>query len=151
MVCSLFMLMLKFKMMDELDFICMPWLLRNQEIRGIVFYSRHIFSLIFLHCIPGFSTQVTHWRTKREILCDELHITLRQRAFTLFSFFKINVAFLNQYQVNDNQKTTHTQMTGPQSLPVILPNRRVSWWIIYCAVENYHKSSSHMFIDFMSK
>lgn len=113
MVCSLFMLMLKFKMMDELDFICMPWLLRNQEIRGIVFYSRHIFSLIFLHCIPGFSTQVTHWGTKREILCDELHITLRQRAFTLFSFFKINVAFLNQYQVNDNQKTTHTQMTGP--------------------------------------
>lgn len=119
-MCSLFMLMLKFKMMDELDFICMPWLLRNQEIRGIVFYSRHIFSLIFLHCIPGFSTQVTHWGTKREILCDELHITLRQRAFTLFSFFKINVAFLNQYQVNDNQKTTHTQMTGPPGVLVVL-------------------------------
>lgn len=46
--CSLFMLMLKFKAMGELDLICVPGLLRNWEIRSIVFHSRNAFLLIFL-------------------------------------------------------------------------------------------------------
>lgn len=49
-----------------------------------MFHSRNVFSLIFLKCIPWFSIQVTHWGTKREILCDESGVIRRHRAHYTF-------------------------------------------------------------------
>ena len=62
---------------------------------------------------------MTHWETKREILCDELDVTLRHRAPYTLSLFKVSIAQLNPCRANNNQKSAQIEVTGhPRVLAV---------------------------------
>lgn len=131
----------EFKVVDELDFFCMLWLLRNQEIRTTVFHSRNVFSLIFLKCLLGFSLQVTHWGTKREIHGDESDVTLRHRA--LHSFVSLcnrhcpSKSIPSKQQANIN---THTSDRVSQSSSCRLHGCQ-PWHVFQ---ENRHWPETHL-------
>lgn len=62
---------------------------------------------------------MTHWETKREILCDESDVTLRHRAPYTSSLFKVSITQLNPCRAN-NQKSAHVKVTGyPRVLAVV--------------------------------
>lgn len=65
---------------------------------------------------------MTHWETKREILCDESDVTLRHRAPYTLSLFKVSIAQLNPCRAN-NRKSAHIKITG---YPRVLACHRVS-------------------------